>query len=718
MTSYTFDVLGDMTGVSQSAQPNGTAQSRSYSFDGLSRLTSETNPESGATNYTYDSATGCTGTYSGDQVKRVDAVGNTTCLAYDLLHRVTSITYPSGPYAASTPAKTLVYDTATVNGVPMTNVKTRLAEAYTGPVGAKITDLGFSYTDRGQISDVYQSTPHSSGYYHLNQTYWPHGGPSQLSQLSGLPTISYGGTIGSTLGLDGEGRITQVTASSGPNPVTGASYNTSNQPTQVTLASGDSDIFAYDPNTLRTTQYKFNVGTQSQSVTGTLTWNANATLAQLAITDQFNSADTQTCNYAHDDLTRIASANCGSAAAQTFSYDPFGNISKSGSPNTFQPTYNAATNRFATIPGTTPSYDANGNVLSDGSHNYAWDADGNSVTLDGVGLTFDALDRMVEQNRSGTYTQIVYAPTGVKLALTSGQTLQKAFVLLPGQATAVYTSTGLDHYRHSDWLGSARLTSSPSRTVLSTAAYAPFGETYAQSGTADLSFTGQNSDTTSGDYDFLFREYSTQGRWTSPDPAGFASVDPSNPQSWNGYAYVTNNPLRLTDPLGLCGQPGETANGPYNYYGGGPCLPLLPPLLGYPCFGFLGVWHSGCPPRAAMPPQAPQKPKSPRQKCLDDTASIDAFLKDVAKARKENLKEGGKRILQAYAFTSIVGCVAGATATGGLGCIPGAKTADAVATPLILSGEALWFLVDQGYDTLKAAIKNTKRAIACNKLTD
>jgi len=70
-------------------------------------------------------------------------------------------------------------------------------------------------------------------------------------------------------------------------------------------------------------------------------------------------------------LARISSANCGTAASQTFSYDPFANISKSGSPYQFQPTYSAATNRFATIPGTTPSYDANGNVLSDGSHTYA-----------------------------------------------------------------------------------------------------------------------------------------------------------------------------------------------------------------------------------------------------------------------------------------------------------------------------------------------------------
>src|SRR5262252_5985582 len=94
------------------------------------------------------------------------------------------------------------------------------------------------------------------------------------------------------------------------------------------------------------------------------------------------------------------------------------------------------------------------------------------VMLDTVALTFDALDRMVEQNRSGSYTEIVYGPGGGKLALMNGQSLVKAFVSLPGGATAVYTSSGLDHYRHPDWLGSARLTSSTSRTYISSAAYA------------------------------------------------------------------------------------------------------------------------------------------------------------------------------------------------------------------------------------------------------
>jgi RHS repeat-associated protein len=83
-------------------------------------------------------------------------------------------------------------------------------------------------------------------------------------------------------------------------------------------------------------------------------------------------------------------------------------------------------------------------------------------------------------------------------------------------------------------------------------AFTPFGEQYAASGTADPSFIGENSDTVSSLYDFPARRLSpSQGRWISPDPSGMAAVDPTNPQTWNRYAYVSNSPLENTDPTGL-----------------------------------------------------------------------------------------------------------------------------------------------------------------------
>lgn len=477
--------------------------------------------------------------------------GNVTCYHYDALHRLTSITYPSGPYASATPSKYFVYDSASIsfNGTTtMANPKNRLVEAYTctSCPGTKITDLAFSYSVRGETTDVYQSTPHSGGWYHVNGTYFANGALNTLStNVSGLPTITYG--------TDGEGRVSTVTASSGQNPVSSTAYNYGSQVTDVTLGSGDSDHFTFDANTGRITQYKFTVGTTPQNVIGNLGWNANGSLGTLGITDPFNPANTQSCTYTHDDLSRITNTNCGSVWSQSFGFDPFGNITKSGSLS-FQATYTTASNRIATIASApNPTYDANGNLLTvtDGtSHSCTWDAEGKQVGIDTLTATYDALGRMVELNNSGTYTQTVYGLGSEKLALLNGTTLTKAFVVLPS-GTAVYTASGLSYYRHSDWLGSARFASTTSRTLYASSAYAPFGEQYASSGN-DQSFTGQQPDSTSGLYDFLFRRLSqTQGRWISPDPAGLAAVGISNPQTWNRYAYVGNTPNRAVDALGL-----------------------------------------------------------------------------------------------------------------------------------------------------------------------
>ena len=64
-------------------------------------------------------------------------------------------------------------------------------------------------------------------------------------------------------------------------------------------------------------------------------------------------------------------------------------------------------------------------------------------------------------------------------------------------------------------------------------------------------FTGKERDGESGNDYFGARYYaSSMGRFLSPDPL-LNSGHPENPQTWNRYAYVLNNPLRSTDPTGL-----------------------------------------------------------------------------------------------------------------------------------------------------------------------
>ena len=538
LTSYAYGIttinsqLYTTVTVTQNAQASSGHQTRVYTYDIVGRLISEQNPEHNnlTKTYTYDSDSSgtCSGTYTGDLIKLTDTKGNNICYQYDALHRMTQISYPSGPDSANTPTKVFVYDAATYNGTAMSNAKGQIAEAYTGSSSSRKTDEFFSYSVRRELTDTWECTPHSGTtqcnggtggyYYHVTAGFWANGGLSSLSSnISGIPTQTYA--------VDPMGRTSMVSASSGQNPVTGTSYNLSTFTYGVTFGSQDSDQYTMDPYTGRMTQYKSNVG--SQSLTGNLTWNPNGSLATQAISDTIpNTHDSQTCNYTHDDLSRISSANCGSSIwNQQFSYDAFGNITKTvpmGSTGiAFQPTYSSSTNWMTALSGITPTYDNNGQLTYDGTHNYTWDAEGKMLTVDTTTLTHDALGRMVEKAVSSTYTQIVYGPMGNKFALMNGQsTLVKGYVPLPG-AQAVYTSTGLTYYRHRDHLGSSRLATTPTRTMYSSTAYAPYGESYGQGGATDLSFTGQDQDTVSGIYDFMFRKYNpVRGRLVIDGPGG------------------------------------------------------------------------------------------------------------------------------------------------------------------------------------------------------
>ncbi len=576
-TKYTYDALGHILSVTQNAQAASNArQMRSYAYDWLGRMTSETNPETGrsgsngTTAYTYDYIAYCGGSaynYPGNLVQRRDNAGNVTCYAYDALNRVTQA---GNPGVSNTTLRKFVYDSESSypTGVTVTNGKTHMVEARTvntSSPGTTITDEFFSYSARGEVTDVYESTPHSGGFYHTTATYWAPGALKTLSGIPGVPAINYGAN---GTGLDGEGRYTTVSAASGTNPVTNVAYSTSSTTnylgalTGVTFGSGDGDGFTYDPNTARMASYSFSVNGQND--TGTLTWNSNGTLYQMAINDNITgTSDAQTCNYGYDDLRRVSSVNCGTIWAQTFSYDAFGNITKNvpgGSAGlTFLPTYYTTppTNQFSLIPGASVSYDANGNLLTDNLNTYTWDPNwGNMLTVSTGAQTvtalYDALGRMVENNSSSSYYAFVYGPAGNRLAIANGQALVVARIALPGGAKAIYNSTGLAYYRHSDWLGSSRITSTASRALYSSTAYAPFGEQYGHSGAADASFTGQDQDTVTSLYDFQLRRYSpSQGRWISPDPSGINSVVTTKPQSWNRYAYAYDNPLALIDSLGL-----------------------------------------------------------------------------------------------------------------------------------------------------------------------
>ena len=79
---------------------------------------------------------------------------------------------------------------------------------------------------------------------------------------------------------------------------------------------------------------------------------------------------------------------------------------------------------------------------------------------------------------------------------------------------------------------------------------------YTNSCPQNFKFTGKERDPETGLDNFGARYYaSSYARFMSPDP-GHADAVLDNPQSWDAYSYVMDNPETLTDPSGTaaCGQ--------------------------------------------------------------------------------------------------------------------------------------------------------------------
>jgi RHS repeat-associated protein len=187
-------------------------------------------------------------------------------------------------------------------------------------------------------------------------------------------------------------------------------------------------------------------------------------------------------------------------------------------------------------------------------------------------LTYDAENRMITFGGSWTY---VYDSFGRRIQRTdSASNHYDALYDLAGHLETEYYNGGWNrteifagsmhlatyvnssnqtYFHNTDWLGSERATTDSSGVSRSTCSALPFadGEGCSPNQIANALFTGDEHDAESNTEHTLFRQLSgTQGRWLSPDPY-MGSMDITNPQSMNRYAYVNNDPTDETDPDGL-----------------------------------------------------------------------------------------------------------------------------------------------------------------------
>ncbi|MCX6545915.1 MAG: RHS repeat-associated core domain-containing protein [Acidobacteria bacterium] len=126
-------------------------------------------------------------------------------------------------------------------------------------------------------------------------------------------------------------------------------------------------------------------------------------------------------------------------------------------------------------------------------------------------------------------------------------------VMVSAPAPAWAQSGQVVEYYHLDALGSVRVVTDQNAQVVSRHDFLPFGEEWNPSANAKEKrlFTGHERDAETGlDY-FGARYYrASVGRFSTVDPELSVKEAQVDPQRWNRYAYVTNNPLKYTDPDG------------------------------------------------------------------------------------------------------------------------------------------------------------------------
>jgi len=234
-TQYTYDALGDLLNASQTGISNGqTPRLRSFTYDGLSRLVTATNSESGAVCYGVWSGSNCIDGHdgNGNLQSRTDARGVVTTYTYDAWNRPTSKSYSDG----FTPISCYQYD---AQGI--TNGNGRLANEWTQPSGTTCTGSqlsGFApvagqyltlksitaYDAMGRVLNEQQCTPNASGPgnctssspnpFALTYLYDLAGHP--MAYTNGVTNVPSVGTIVFGLQYDGAGRLQNLSSSWNP----------------------------------------------------------------------------------------------------------------------------------------------------------------------------------------------------------------------------------------------------------------------------------------------------------------------------------------------------------------------------------------------------------------------------------------------------------------------------------------------------------------------
>jgi RHS repeat-associated protein len=554
-----YDAHGRLTGVTDPLSHHTTV-----TMNAVGQVTSVTDPLHHTWQYGY---------LGGDRVSTTNPLGATLTQFVDAAGRVQTSTTPLGQTTRTNVDK-LNRTTAVVD--PLGGQTSFSYDANSNLIA--LTDAlthttSYSYDDSDRVATRTDPLSHAASYgYDANDNLTSTTDrKSQVTSrtydaLNRLHVVTFDDSSTITYTYDAGDRVTTIVDSA--NGTINRTYDDLDRLTEETTAEGSVD-YTYDADDRRATMTVAGQTAVSYSYDDAhrLTSIVQGTDVVGFIYDDASRRSALTypngivATYGYDNSNQLTSLTYTAGATTlgdlTYTYDAAGqrtavggSWARTGIPAALpSATYDAA-NRITNWNGTSFSYDLNGNLTADGLTNYSWNARNQLVGLSG-GTTatfgYDGIGRRRQKSIGATTTRFLYDGLNFVQELSSGGT--PTANLLTGRGldeTFTRIDGGGARTLLTDALGSTLELADTSSTLQTHYTFEPFGAT-TTSGVASTNaqaFTGRENDGT-GLYFYRARFYRPGlQRLVSEDPVGFTG-------GLNLAAYVNNQPMLWTDPLGL-----------------------------------------------------------------------------------------------------------------------------------------------------------------------
>nr|WP_245891221.1 DNRLRE domain-containing protein [Desmospora activa] len=542
-----YDTVGNQTSEKQGADTT------TFSYDGLDRLTKVIDPKKNETSYTYDGNGNKTKVINGhgketiyeyneqDQVRKsIDAMGESVLFTHDLNGNLTKMSQPNG--------NTITYDYDAIDR--------QVAVSYNGE-----KRYSFEYDPNGNVTKETDESKKQS----ITFTY---------DENNKVKTVKEPNDNQTEYIYDKNGNVTEQKLTADSTTVTqGFDFNENLQVTHVKENSKNRAIYTYDEND------RFVSRKNEDGSVSLFYYNGASDLVQQVVLDKngeqkesytytYNNKGniTQikdskgTITYMYDELEQLTKETRPDGTVMEYTYDATGNrltkkVTKDGTITTTIYTYDDA-DQLTKVDGQAYIYDKNGNLTSDGKHNYVYDAENRLIAVKEGDKTIASYtyraDGMRKTMTMGSTTLTFHYDENKNVTYETNQNNQIVASYTYGANNELVSMTrgGKTYYYQTNYRGDVIALTESTGTEVAKYEYDAFGNLLKETGSIEnpYRYAGYRYDKESGLYYLQNRYYNSQvGRFLSRDSfIGFEI----QPISLNRYTYGYNNPIINVDPDG------------------------------------------------------------------------------------------------------------------------------------------------------------------------